>query len=259
MFTLLECFQIIQGFLLVSRIFWIFAYNLKILFRKFFFAGMQVCFPGAEKHFGSEYRISEFIVVFFVNFSRGLEISLFFKDTAEIEICGESVKGISRIFLDKFGVAFFRIIQIFILVIPVSQLEQGVRGIRTARIEGYFSQKISRLRSVILNRRKRGVVRLDFTPLLHIHKKKGNGRDQDHSPNRTCDFYPFHPDEISRFNGFLVPVRDAAALAAALEKLIRDPALRQRMGQRSRARALAEFSQEQVIAETLQLYQEMPT
>jgi hypothetical protein len=29
------------------------------------------------------------------------------------------------------------------------------------------------------------------------------------------------------------------------------------MGQRSRARALAEFSQEQVIAETLQLYQEM--
>ena len=59
-------------------------------------------------------------------------------------------------------------------------------------------------------------------------------------------------------NGFLVPVRDAAALAAALEKLIRDPALRQRMGQRSRARALAEFSQEQVIAETLQLYQEMP-
>ena len=60
-------------------------------------------------------------------------------------------------------------------------------------------------------------------------------------------------------NGFLVPVRDAAALAAALETLIRDPALRQRMGQRSRARALAEFSQEQVIAETLQLYQEMPT
>lgn len=60
-------------------------------------------------------------------------------------------------------------------------------------------------------------------------------------------------------NGFLVPVRNAKVLAAALEKLIRDPALRQRMGQRSRARALAEFSQEQVIAETLQLYQEMPT
>ena len=58
-------------------------------------------------------------------------------------------------------------------------------------------------------------------------------------------------------NGFLVPVRNAKVLAAALEKLIRDPALRQRMGQRSRARALAEFSQEQVIAETLQLYQEI--
>jgi glycosyltransferase involved in cell wall biosynthesis len=58
-------------------------------------------------------------------------------------------------------------------------------------------------------------------------------------------------------NGLLVPIRDAEALAVALEKLIRDPALCRRMGQRSRVRALAEFSQEQVIAETLQLYQEM--
>jgi glycosyltransferase involved in cell wall biosynthesis len=58
-------------------------------------------------------------------------------------------------------------------------------------------------------------------------------------------------------NGLLVPIRDAEALAVALEKLIRDPELRRRMGQRSRERALAEFSQEQVIAETLQLYQEM--
>lgn len=58
-------------------------------------------------------------------------------------------------------------------------------------------------------------------------------------------------------NGLLVPIRDAEALAIALEKLIRDPELRRRMGQRSRERALAEFSQEQVLAETLQLYQEM--
>ena len=58
-------------------------------------------------------------------------------------------------------------------------------------------------------------------------------------------------------NGLLVPIRNAEALAVALEKLIRSPELRRRMGQRSRARALAEFSQEQVVAETLQLYQEV--
>jgi glycosyltransferase involved in cell wall biosynthesis len=58
-------------------------------------------------------------------------------------------------------------------------------------------------------------------------------------------------------NGFLVPVRDAKALAAALETLIRDPSLRQRMGQQSRTKAVAEFSQPQVIGETLQLYREM--
>lgn len=58
-------------------------------------------------------------------------------------------------------------------------------------------------------------------------------------------------------NGLLVSVRNTKALVAALEKLIRDPELRRRMGQRSRARAVAEFSQEQVIAETLQIYREM--
>lgn len=58
-------------------------------------------------------------------------------------------------------------------------------------------------------------------------------------------------------NGLLVPVRNTKALVVALAKLIRDPELRRRMGQRSRARAVAEFSQEQVIAKTLQIYQEM--
>jgi glycosyltransferase involved in cell wall biosynthesis len=57
-------------------------------------------------------------------------------------------------------------------------------------------------------------------------------------------------------NGFLVPIRDPLALADALKKLILDPALRQRMGQRSRAKALAAFSQDQVIADTLRVYQE---
>ncbi|MBI5862209.1 MAG: glycosyltransferase family 4 protein [Rhodocyclales bacterium] len=57
-------------------------------------------------------------------------------------------------------------------------------------------------------------------------------------------------------NGLLVPLRNATALAAALQRLIADAGLRARMGARSRERALAEFSQEQVIAQTLQLYRE---
>lgn len=58
-------------------------------------------------------------------------------------------------------------------------------------------------------------------------------------------------------NGFLVPVRDAQALALALRRLIDNVALRAKMGQRAREIILAEFSQEQVIAETLAVYQEL--
>ncbi len=58
-------------------------------------------------------------------------------------------------------------------------------------------------------------------------------------------------------NGLLVPVRDAMALAAALERLIRDSDLRQRMGQRGRERAESEFSQQRVVSETLAVYREL--
>ena len=58
-------------------------------------------------------------------------------------------------------------------------------------------------------------------------------------------------------NGLLVPVRDVAALATALAKLIGDPGLRQRMGRRGRARVEQEFANERVIAETLATYREM--
>jgi len=57
-------------------------------------------------------------------------------------------------------------------------------------------------------------------------------------------------------NGFLVPIRNAAALADAIAKLLMDPVLRRRMGERGRQRVLEEFSQEQVIRETLALYRE---
>jgi mannosyltransferase len=42
--------------------------------------------------------------------------------------------------------------------------------------------------------------------------------------------------------GVLVPTGDAAALAAAIEPLMRDPEGAQAMGKKARARVLAEFS-----------------
>jgi len=58
-------------------------------------------------------------------------------------------------------------------------------------------------------------------------------------------------------NGLLVPVRDSKALADALRILIEDPALRAKMGDRGRKIAVAEFSKEQVIKETLSVYHEL--
>jgi glycosyltransferase involved in cell wall biosynthesis len=58
-------------------------------------------------------------------------------------------------------------------------------------------------------------------------------------------------------NGFLVPVRDAPALAGALRRLIDNVALRAEMGRRAREIVLAEFSQERVITETLAVYHEL--
>jgi glycosyltransferase involved in cell wall biosynthesis len=56
--------------------------------------------------------------------------------------------------------------------------------------------------------------------------------------------------------GLLVPVRDARALGRALEDLIADPPLRQRLGHAGRARALAHYDQDRVIALQLELLQQ---
>ena len=58
-------------------------------------------------------------------------------------------------------------------------------------------------------------------------------------------------------NGYLVPVRDSAALAEAIERLVRDPELRRRMGEAGRERAVRLFSEEVVIEKVLTLYREM--
>jgi glycosyltransferase involved in cell wall biosynthesis len=58
-------------------------------------------------------------------------------------------------------------------------------------------------------------------------------------------------------NGFLVPPQQAAPLADAIERLLRDAELRRLMGERGRVRALKEFSVEIVAAQTLQVYEEL--
>jgi glycosyltransferase involved in cell wall biosynthesis len=58
-------------------------------------------------------------------------------------------------------------------------------------------------------------------------------------------------------NGFLVPPRDALALADALDRLVSDAELRKSMGRASRILALSEFSSERIIAETLAVYESL--
>jgi len=55
-------------------------------------------------------------------------------------------------------------------------------------------------------------------------------------------------------NGLLVPPHDPPALAAALERLLRDPELRRAMGARSREIAVEKFSDERIVGEILGVY-----
>ena len=58
-------------------------------------------------------------------------------------------------------------------------------------------------------------------------------------------------------DGLLVPVKDATALANAIERLHQDPALARQLGQAARARALREFDERIVIRQTLAVYGEL--
>ena len=55
-------------------------------------------------------------------------------------------------------------------------------------------------------------------------------------------------------NGLLVPVKDAAALADAIEKLLGNKKLREKMGRKGREIFEQEFTVEKVNSETLELY-----
>jgi N,N'-diacetylbacillosaminyl-diphospho-undecaprenol alpha-1,3-N-acetylgalactosaminyltransferase len=56
-------------------------------------------------------------------------------------------------------------------------------------------------------------------------------------------------------NGFLVPLRDAKALACKIELLLSDEALRLQMGQSGREKALEEFASEKVVAQYMEYYE----
>jgi glycosyltransferase involved in cell wall biosynthesis len=56
-------------------------------------------------------------------------------------------------------------------------------------------------------------------------------------------------------DGYVVPVRDVAALADRLVTLTRNGQLRARMGAAARARAVAEFSIERQIREFTRMYE----
>jgi glycosyltransferase involved in cell wall biosynthesis len=57
--------------------------------------------------------------------------------------------------------------------------------------------------------------------------------------------------------GVLVPPRDSAALAAAVEQLAREPDTRSRMATAARRKARSDFDQQQVIDKTLAVYQQL--
>jgi glycosyltransferase involved in cell wall biosynthesis len=62
---------------------------------------------------------------------------------------------------------------------------------------------------------------------------------------------------IDGVTGLLVPPRDVDALVAAIDRLVRDPALRASFGIAARAHAVEHFSREAVIASTLDVFDEL--
>lgn len=73
-------------------------------------------------------------------------------------------------------------------------------------------------------------------------------------PVVTTDAVGCRETVVPEESGLLVPVRDAAALAAALDRLVGDPELRRRLGAAARARAQAVFAIERIVADHLALY-----
>ena len=76
-------------------------------------------------------------------------------------------------------------------------------------------------------------------------------------PLVTTDMRGCHDICRDGVNGFLIPPRDVGALAESLEKLLVNPALQRQMGDAGRAIVLRDFSDEQVVSQTLGIYQSL--
>ncbi|MBO4659557.1 MAG: glycosyltransferase family 4 protein [Prevotella sp.] len=73
-------------------------------------------------------------------------------------------------------------------------------------------------------------------------------------PIVTTQWYGCKDTVDDGVNGFLIPVRDAVALADRLRTLINDPVLREEMGRRSRERAEREFDIQNVVDRHIAIY-----
>jgi glycosyltransferase involved in cell wall biosynthesis len=62
---------------------------------------------------------------------------------------------------------------------------------------------------------------------------------------------------VDGVNGFVVPPRDAEALARAILKLARDPQLAAAMGREGRKRAVQDYGKDRYVADVQQLYQSL--
>ncbi len=58
-------------------------------------------------------------------------------------------------------------------------------------------------------------------------------------------------------NGYLVPIRDAQALADAIERLVHNPQLRLQMGKASREIVVKEFDERKILEQWLRLYEQV--
>jgi glycosyltransferase involved in cell wall biosynthesis len=76
-------------------------------------------------------------------------------------------------------------------------------------------------------------------------------------PVVTTDAIGCRETVIPEVSGLRVPVKDSAALAAALDRLIAEPALRLRLGRAARIRAEEVFADKHIVAAHLAVYREL--
>ncbi|MBU0761457.1 MAG: glycosyltransferase family 4 protein [Candidatus Altiarchaeota archaeon] len=62
---------------------------------------------------------------------------------------------------------------------------------------------------------------------------------------------------VDSVNGVLVKAKDSKSLTTALERLIKDRKLREKMGEKSREKAVSEFSLNKIIKENVRIYEDI--